>query len=204
MARPVDPNRPVIEANILLTAARLFAERGYEATSIQDIADAVGMHKSSLYHYINGKEQLLFEALSHTMDLSSRAMEEVLNSKLSAADKMRQAIRVHIANVMERRHTVSLFLGDGRFLMAEQLAEYVRQRDRYENAFKQIITDGIQDGSFGDVDVSLATKAIVGICNYLVQWYSPDGRLDPDGLAAYFAHLVVDRMLSPAVGDKLA
>ncbi len=191
----VDPNRPAIEANILLTAARLFAERGYSATSIQDISEAVGLQKSSLYHYVSGKEQLLFGALAYGMEVALDRLEPIQASHDTPREKLRKCVEASVLSVLERRHIVNVFLGDRRYLTPEHREQYVALRDRYEGVFREILVEGIAAGEFDDLNPSITVKGILGMCYWLVQWYSPTGPMSPEDIARFFAHVVVDRML---------
>jgi AcrR family transcriptional regulator len=195
MARPVDPNRPALEEKILLAAARMFAERGYGATSVGDIAKAVGLHKSSLYHYIKGKRPLLFQALCQNLAVSVQLLEAVAASEGTPYERLKRAVESVVADMLGRPYTVAIFLRDRRALTAQQVREYVAMRDRYEKVLKRLITEAVERDGCRPLDPSIAVKALMGMCNWIVQWYRPDGRLGPAEMAAEYSAMFVDRLL---------
>lgn len=195
MARPVDPNRPALEAKILLAAARMFAERGYGTSAVGDIAKAVGLHKSSLYHYIKGKRQLLFQALCRNLQVSVELLEAVAASEGTPYDRLKRAVESVVADMLARPYTVAIFLRDRRALTAQQVRQYVAMRDRYEQVLKRLITEAIERDRCTPLDPSIAAKALMGMCNWIVQWYRPAGRLGPAAIAREYSAMFVDRLL---------
>jgi TetR/AcrR family transcriptional regulator, cholesterol catabolism regulator len=204
MARPVDPERPVVEARILLAAARLFAERGYGATSVDDIAREVRLHKSSLYHYIDGKRQLLFDALCRSLGTALASLEKIAVSDASPYERLKRAVEAVVADMIERPHSAAVFLRDRRFLTRPQVRRYVAMRDRYEGILTELLEAAVKQGGCRPLDTSVTVKALLGMCNWLGQWYSPAGRLGPAAIANAYANLFVDRLVYEGRAERAA
>jgi AcrR family transcriptional regulator len=177
-------------------AARLFREQGFHGTSVAEIAAAAWITKSSLYHHFPSKQALLAEILTDTASRVTPAVEAIASSDLSAADRLRAAARSHVVELIHDQDKVACFVEEGRFLESEYRDAFVASRDRYEQSFRRILQDGISSGEFRPVSVSLASLAVLGMCNSVVHWYQPTGRLDVDTVAEEFADLVVKAMLS--------
>jgi TetR/AcrR family transcriptional regulator, cholesterol catabolism regulator len=176
---------------ILQAAAALFRRQGFERTTVRSIAEAVGLKKGSLYHYISSKQRLLFEILEHTLEESLPQLERIAAGSAPAAERLRDAVRLHILTLARDRDNVACFIEEGRWLAPEYRAAHQATRDRYEGLFRRIIADGIDAGEFAQGDVRLAGFAVLGIVNWVVRWYQPDGRYRAEQIAAQFGDYAV-------------
>ena len=165
---------------ILEEAARLFCEKGYHATSMEDLAAAVGIKKGSLYYYIESKEQLLLqiaELIPPRFIANVTALLE--DTQLTAEQKLRTAIMRHL-ELFETEMGLAwsrVFLREYRALPAEHRNKLLEQRRQYENVFRRLITEGVERGEFAPVDITLVTHAILGMCNWTCLLYtSPSPR----------------------------
>jgi AcrR family transcriptional regulator len=156
-------------------ALRLFREKGYHATSMQDIAAAVGLYKGSLYHYIGGKEELLVRVFERGMGVLLADVECI------AADRS-------LEPSLQLRRVVEAW----RALAGESLANVRAQRERYAAVVSDIVARGVRAGEFAVPDVGIATLGLLGMCNWLCQWYSPGGRLSAAEIGNRFADLILD------------
>lgn len=186
-------------AEIVDAAARLFAEKGYAATSIQQVADRVGLLKGSLYHYINTKEDLLYaviqEAHSHTAELG----REALAMEGDANEKMAHVVRQHIHGAADNLSKVRVFYTESSALSPARLQEILADRDSYEHSLRQLIRMGQQEGLFAPhLDPTLTAIAILAMLNSVQQWYRPDGERTLDEVSDVFTDLV---LRSVAAGD---
>ncbi|MDR7555876.1 MAG: TetR/AcrR family transcriptional regulator [Armatimonadota bacterium] len=178
---------PVTREQVLRAAAALFRARGFERTTMQAIARAVGLTKASLYHHVRGKQALLYEILQHTLDRALPDLERIAATPAPAAERLRAAVRLHILTLVHDRDNVACFLEEGRALAPEYRQALMAWRDRYEALFRRIIADGIATGEFAPTDVRLAGFAVLGMVNWVVRWYRPDGQHTADEIAAHFA-----------------
>ena len=176
---------------LLETALRLFREKGYHATSMQDIADALGLRKASLYHYIKSKEDLLVPAYQYTIDAHARRLEEIANSPGSARERLSRAITSHLQAIIEHADLFALYLREVESL-PEPLRQAVRATNRaYRVRLASIIRQGVEAGEFKQVDPAVAALLILGACNWVSQWYVAGGRMSPQELTELFLEVLL-------------
>jgi TetR/AcrR family transcriptional regulator, cholesterol catabolism regulator len=177
---------------VYAAALRLFTEKGYHATSMQDIAAAVGLYKGSLYHYIGRKEDLLVQVFERAMgSLLVDAERIVADTSLRPAAQLRQVITAHVAAVASNLDALTVYLHEFRALGGHSLEVVREQRERYRALVESIVERGVRCGDFASADVGIASLGILGMCNWLAQWYRPDGRLAPRQIAEYFVEMVL-------------
>jgi TetR/AcrR family transcriptional regulator, cholesterol catabolism regulator len=188
-------------AEVYAAALRLFREKGYHGTSMQDIAEAVGLYKGSLYHYIGGKEDLLIQAFERAMAVLLVDVERIAaDTSLSPPTQLRQIIEAHVAAVAENLDALTVYLHEFRALAGESLTTVRAQRERYAELVGQIVQRGVRLGQLETTDVRLATLGLLGMCNWMCEWYRPSGRLGADEIGRFFADLILDglRVASPS------
>jgi TetR/AcrR family transcriptional regulator, cholesterol catabolism regulator len=177
------------EADLLAAATRLFRMRGFHATSMRDLGQALAMNRGSLYHYIAAKDDLLWTILTRAFDLLEARVVPILESEAPPIDRLRGAIHEHLRVAAAHADELSLIQIELRSLSAERRAEMIARRDAYERLWRDAISAGIADGSLRSVDVRLAGIGILSACNWFTQWYRPDGALGVDEVAERFADL---------------
>ena len=181
------------EAELRRAATRLFRERGFHATSMQDLAETLGMNRGSLYHYIESKDDLLWGIVSETMDRLRASVEPVLEGDGAAADRLRGAIAAHLAFAADHADEMSLVQVELRALPVPRREALVAERDAYEQRWRGVLEEAVRDGAVQPVDVRLTGIAILSACNWFTQWYRPDGALGVDDIATAFADLFLSR-----------
>lgn len=183
---------------IRLEAAVLFSEQGFNGTSMAELASAVGITKSSLYHHFPSKQALLSEIIELTVNRVTPLVQEVADMDLSAADRLRRALVLHTVEAIRDQHAIACFIEEGRYLAADFMATHVANRDAYEQVFRRLFEEGIESGEFIDQDVGIAVKAVLGMCNSVVRWYRPAGAYTPDEIADEFADFAVRGAVMPS------
>src|SRR5438105_3327764 len=177
---------------VYAAALRLFREKGYHATSMQDIAAAVGLYKGSLYHYIGGKEDLLVLVFERAMGSLLADVERIVaDTSLGPSAQLRLIVHAHVTCVSENLDALTVYLHEFRALAGESLANVRAQRDRYAQLVAETVGRGVRLGEFETADVGIATLGLLGMCNWVCQWYQPCGRLAPAQIGGYFADLVL-------------
>ncbi len=188
MSEPVQGKDRITQ--IVQAAASCFQEKGYQSTSLQDVAEAVQLQKPTLYHYIASKNELLYLVLQQTAESYNYALQTVVNSALNPVAKMDQAIRQHISLQLENMGTVTLFRD------VYQLDQPYRDKIRlalklYRELLQMIIREGIDRGDFAAQDASLSALLILGAINFVHRWYHPQGPLSVSAIAdAYSTQLL--------------
>jgi TetR/AcrR family transcriptional regulator, cholesterol catabolism regulator len=177
------------EADLLAAATRLFRMRGFHATSMRDLGQALAMNRGSLYHYIAAKDDLLWTILTRAFDVLEARVVPILQSEAPPVDRLRGAIHEHLRVAAAHADELSLIQIELRSLSAERRAEMIARRDAYERLWRDAISAGIADGSLRSFDVRLAGIGILSACNWFTQWYRPDGALGVDEVAERFSDL---------------
>lgn len=180
---------------IFAEAVRIFREKGYHATSVQDIADAVGLQKGSLYYYISSKEELLFKIFERSTGALSKELEAIIASNDSPKNKLHRAIEAHLTALCEHLDIYTVYLSERRALSGRTHSRVRAEGERHARLIEQIIKEGIAKRYFRPTDSKMMAYAILGMCNWLYQWYSPAGRLSPHEIAVIFSDLVVDGLV---------
>ncbi len=177
-------------AEILHAALIAFRENGYHTTTLDDIAERVGVRKTALYHYFPDKESILYECHRESLAEMSRLIDEAKECCDTAAERLAYLIREHV-RVMTETLEGSPLAFEVPALGAERRAEIIAARDRYEKVLRGLIEQGIAEGEFRDVDPKLAVFAILGAINWIARWYRPEGAVHAAELGARFSDYLI-------------
>jgi AcrR family transcriptional regulator len=188
-------------SDIIQAAAQIFRQKGYHAASMQDIADAVQLQKASLYHHVEGKQDILLAILDHALDLLIDDMQAVVDSDLPPEEKLARAMRVYVDRLTADADLAAVLLLEHRSLEPGLRAQHVARRDRYEALWRQIIRQGVESGAFRPVDEAVAAFALLGVQNWMITWFKDGGRFTAQELADQFAHLLLNGLRPGAVPD---
>ena len=183
-------------AEIYRTAAKIILEKGYDATSVSDIADALGITKAGLYHYIKGKTELLFEIMKFGLEALD---EEVLTPAREIEDpeeRLRFVITTHARAVIRGDGVVTILVDEARALTPVQSRTVKRMKRKYIDLLRDTLGElqtrrRLRDG----VDITVAAFSIAGAVNWLSRWYHPQGRLTPDELGEQIAGIALNGMM---------
>ena len=161
---------------VLNVAAQVFHEKGYNSSSIQDIADGVGILKGSLYYWINSKEDLLYEILHGVHEEALAAVEEAVAAETETLAKLRAFIVALFSFHAKNLVRIGVFFSDFRSLSPERQEAIISERDRYDRLLRSLIEDGKAEGVVcPDLDPKVTALAILGMVNWIYQWYHPGG-----------------------------
>jgi AcrR family transcriptional regulator len=179
---------------IIDAAVTLFQEQGYANTSMQDIADAVGLLKGSLYYYIDSKEDLLYEIHQRFMSvLIKKAEAREVVPDLSACQRLAAVISDLLELVRDYRPYVVVFFRERYALTGPRWDAVHEKREAYEAFVRRIVQQGQQDGTFrGDLDEKIVTFGLFGMCNWAYRWLDPGGNLSIEQIAQIFSALLLD------------
>lgn len=181
-------------AEILHAALIAFRESGYHATTLDDIAERLGVRKTALYHYFPDKESILYECHRESLAEIERLLREASSCCDKASERLGYLIREHV-RVMTDTLEGSPLAFEVPALSPERRAEIVAARDRYERTLRKFIVQGIKDGEFREVDPKLAVFAILGAINWIARWYRPEGAVHAPELGAQFADYLVGGLM---------
>lgn len=191
--------RPAAETEeaFIRAATVLFAERGYHGTSIANLAARLGLTTASLYYHVSGKQELLLRVLDTGMAQFLDRLERIAVEDIDHKLKFRRAVENHLSFVLANTDAVAVFLRERRFLESPYKESYEGRVDRYDAVFTRIIEDGMAAGALAVGDPHLTRLAILGMINWAVEWYEPNGRLSLEEITTTFADLITERMLRP-------
>ena len=189
------PTRPALRAryerrreHVVDVAARVFAERGYHGTTVQDLTEATGLTAGGLYHYIGSKEQLLLAVCDALMDpLLVRAREAIVAGDDPPEAQLRALLRAWMTHVEAHRDHMLVFQQEWHFV-AER-PEWAHARDARKR-FETILGD-LLDRAVPAPDPQLRLMAVLGMVNYTPQWFDPRGRLSAEQIADGYCDLLL-------------
>ncbi|HZI09160.1 MAG TPA: TetR/AcrR family transcriptional regulator [Myxococcus sp.] len=176
---------------ILETAARLICERGYEGTSMQEIASACRLTKAGLYHHIQNKEQLLFAIMKYGMDVFD---EQILGQVRHIADpveRLRECMRRNIFLVTRGgSKEVIIILHEHNTLTGEPREFVDRRKKSYVRFLEETFSEAIQQGRIRAVDPTVAAFSFLGMVLWVYKWFKPDGRLTDEQIAGQMVDML--------------
>jgi len=175
---------------ILEEAAKLFTEKGYEATSVQDIAQALGLSKAALYHHFGSKEEILYEISLLALKGLVAAGEEALKVP-DPKEALLRFMEGH-ARYFEENYPFFVTMLQGiKSLSPENRLSTIALRDRHEENLRAILRRGVEAGVFREVDVALAGRAILSMLNWMIRWFRPEGPMRAEEVARGYYHLIL-------------
>ena len=178
-------SRGIPRDRLLSAAAELFARQGYRATSLDDVAEALAIKKASLYHYIRSKDELLHGIYDRILDRIEEAVAPIAGSDLPPDERLRRMIHAHIGVVATECDMLAVLFQEEAELAEANLAEIRRRKRAHERLFERVVDEGIESGRLRPLTGRLVVYALLGMCNWMYQWYRP-GRFSPDQIAAEF------------------
>lgn len=184
-------------AAVIQEAARAFRQKGFRATSMEDIATTLGVTKGALYRYVHDKHEVLFECFRIAQHMSDAALLAAQSHQGSGLAKLQVFFRSFIESFVSQA-IAGTIMSDLDELKPEHRIEIVRGRDRIDHGLRQLITEGIADGSIRACRPKLAVFGLMGAVNWIPTWYAPEGEFKPDEIAAMMTDLFVNGLSAPA------
>ncbi|MDR6865814.1 AcrR family transcriptional regulator [Microbacterium resistens] len=177
-AAPVRRGRPGYDREqVLAVAVRLFTEQGYDATSIADLSQALGLTKSALYHHFSSKEELLALALERALSGLEGALETAVAEQTTATDRLTAVVRGAVEVLTAAQPHVTLLLRLRGNSPVE--LEAMERRRRFDQRISALVREAQDEGTIRtDIDAGTVTRLVFGMINSVVEWYRPDGRID--------------------------
>lgn len=179
---------------LLDTAARIFARKGYKSATLQDIADEFGVLKGSLYHYIRSKDDLLYEVIRSVLEAGLARLREQAALELDPVERLRAIVRAHVLHLVDNLVGTTVLLHEFTQLSPERQA--ATPISEYRGVLQEQVAAARCDARVrADIDPELSALAILGAMNWVYRWYHPDGSRSPYEIADYFAATLVDGLL---------
>jgi TetR/AcrR family transcriptional regulator, cholesterol catabolism regulator len=182
--------------DILRTAARLFQQRGYDATSMNDVAAALKLSKGGLYHHFQSKDEILFEIMNHAMDITQQRVIDPVRGIADPEERLRVLIRLHIEVVLSPRDREITVMLHENHPLPPSLRKRINSRKKEYIHFLENLLGEVQKQphrtryASGRVSPRAAAFALLGMINWIYQWYKPEGVLQAQSLIPQFTELV--------------
>ncbi|HEX8774082.1 MAG TPA: TetR/AcrR family transcriptional regulator [Pyrinomonadaceae bacterium] len=184
-------------AEIYRTAAQIILRKGYDATSVNDIANALGMTKAGLYHYINGKKELLFDIMNFGLD---ELDEEVVKPAQSITDitaRLHFIIAAHARLVTRGNGAITILVDEITALAPAQSRKITHRKRTYFDCLRETLNQLKAEGKLQDVDTTAATFSLLGMINWLSRWFRQDGALTEEQAAEEIVKIALYGLLCP-------
>jgi AcrR family transcriptional regulator len=199
MATVSPPTRPALrerydrrQHEVIATCARLFAERGYQATSMGDLTQATGLAAGGLYHYIGSKEQLLIRICDALMEPLLDQARAIVARDAPATEHLHELLRAWLAHIATHRDHMLVFAQERHVIEREpQWRQVRRQRKAFEKILDDVLARAEQDGTMTFADRGLTLHALLGMVNHTAQWLRPRGRLSAEQIADGYCDLLL-------------
>ncbi len=188
------------QGDVLSNAARLFREKGFERTSLKEIAEACNMLPGSLYYRYNSKEALLVELMRRGVDLVTAEVESAYASSDDPVERMRLCINAHLRALLLDSDAVYVLLFEWRALGPEARKEIIELRDQYESLWAGILETMIAQGVVRkNVDGRLLRLIGLGALNWVATWFDPNGAQSLDAIGDLIWQIAMDGVINKGV-----
>ena len=182
---------------IISVACSLFSRKGYSATSLKEIADQVGLHKTSLFHYFKNKEEILMEVMDKGLREYVDVLDEpAIDPNLDAEQKLRIALERQVSVICKYKDYINVGLNEIKSLTPKNREKYNTKRKQYGKRFEKIIQE-IQGHNgpalFKDLNFKIVNLGILGMCNWIINWYKEDGPLGPKEISEIFFSVLTQK-----------
>lgn len=202
---PIPDNKLDDQSNVLSNAARLFREKGFEKTSLKEIAEACNMLPGSLYYRYNTKEALLVELMRRGIYLVTEEVELAYASSNDPVEKLRLCINAHLRALLGDSDMVYVLLFEWRALSPEARKEIIKLRDQYESLWIDILETMISQRVIQKgVDSRLLRLIGLGALNWVATWFDPNGSHTPNDIGNFVWQAIIKGLINQdAQGEHL-
>lgn len=203
MGEEMQPENRSAREKILHSAVQLFAEYGYHAAPLRDIARIAGIQAASIYYHYASKQALLIEIMETHMQRLNANLERILGEHDDPQRRLRAAIANHIR--LHTSYKAEFFIIDTeiRALEGENRTRIISLRDRYESLLQELLRDGMERGVFRQSDVKISSYAIIAMCTEVATWFRPNGRLSVQQVIDIYTQMITQGLLiAPKTAEK--
>ena len=179
---------------ILLVAAKSISQKGAKGASLQEIADGVGLHKSTLFHYFKNKEELLLRILEKSIGEVNMNLEKIIESQeLEPEEKLKRAFDNHLTLLIAYFDNAKIYLNELGSLSRKNQTIYLKKRKKYQADFEKIMVEMKRKGYFNGLDGKIMTFGVLGMLNWVTKWYKKGGPLGIKEVSDTFYRMITQR-----------
>ncbi|SEG58051.1 transcriptional regulator, TetR family [Actinacidiphila yanglinensis] len=187
-----------VPERLLAEATRLFAEHGYDRTSVQEIVEAAGVTKGALYHYFGSKDDLLHEIYGRVLRLQTERLDAIATRPTPVTERIAEAAADVVVTSIQNLDDTKIFFRSMHQLSPEKQKAVRAERRRYHETFRALVEEGQRDGRFRpEPRPDLVVDFFFGSVHHLGTWYHADGPLTAEQVAAEFSDLLLHSLLRP-------
>lgn len=179
---------------VLLAAVCMFNQRGFYATSLDDVAASIGISKPLIYHYLGNKDQVLFECMRIGLEQLREAAVEVANQPGTGMDRLKRFMRRYAECIMDDFSRCVIHTGD-EALSPETRPPFRALKAEIDQALRKLIADAAADGSARVTDVKMTAFTFAGALNWIARWQEPGGKLKPEEIAEQMVEILTRGIL---------
>ena len=192
----MQPDSRSVREKVLAAAVQLFAEYGYHAAPLRDIARIAGIQAASIYYHYDNKQALLVEIMETHMQQLNANLERILQKYTDPAQRLYEASASHIR--LHTTYKAEFFIIDTeiRALEGENRSYILSLRDRYEALVQEVLRDGMERGIFRRSDVKVSSYAIIAMCTEVAAWFRPNGRLTVQEVIDIYSQMITQGLLA--------
>jgi len=176
---------------IVTTSAQLIQEKGFDGTTLQEVAAELDVTKAALYYYVKDKEDLLFRIHLHTLELALASVEAIVQSEQPPAAKVRALIDNQVRLITSRPELFTVYFNEKAHLSAEHGEAATRLERQIVQRMAMVLREGMATGAFQDVDPTVAALAALGASSWVYRWYRPGGRLSVDEVSNILQRVIL-------------
>jgi AcrR family transcriptional regulator len=185
-----------VRENVLAAAVQLFAEYGYHAAPLRDIARIAGIQAASIYYHYANKEALLVEIMETHMRTLNANLERILRDQRDPLKRLYEAIANHIRLHTTYKHEFFIIDTEIRALEGDKRSHILSLRDRYELLLQELLQDGMERHLFRQSDVKVSSYAIIAMCTEVATWFRPNGRLSVQQVIDIYSQIITQGLLA--------
>lgn len=168
----------------ILNAARdLFSHKGYGAASMRDLAEELDIKPASLYSHYKSKEDMLWEIAIRAKEAFFQKVLPLAKGEGSVEDRLGAMIHAHVGVIIDNINASAIFFGEWKHLSEPRRSEFAAYQEAYEQAFRELVDEGIEAGGFRDQNTRFGVRSLLAGINWIHKWYKPAGRMKAEEIA---------------------
>src|SRR5688572_25975792 len=181
--------------DILDASAQVFRKKGFHGASMSDIAKALDVQKPSLYHHVKSKQEILLALLDRALDMLTEHIAAISSQSAPADQKLRLMIRGYLSALADNSDLTAVLLFEHRSLDKKTHTRHIPHRDKFEALWRDVLNEGIRTKTFELKDPALAVRALMGVMNWTLTWYQPNGEKSIEQIADDYSDFMLKGML---------
>jgi AcrR family transcriptional regulator len=191
----------IARLDLLRAAAVLFARKGYRASTLDDLADALGVAKPTIYQYVTGKEALLLDVFEALLDMAEQRMGAIARSRLAPDEKLRRMVHDYVVLMAEEPDMATMWMREEASFSEKNLLHILRRNRKLERIFEAVVEDGQAAGLFRPIMPRLIVLGLFGMCSFVAYWVRL-AKIDVDQIAGAFLLMMESGWLADGKPDR--